>query len=382
MLITTLQELEAVYPTSQWMQIDTLKPLFLKTERTSLVNYLGLPLLKILNKQYAELVREAGGITALHIADPQEYEPKADVEVTAETLTPLTIDVLRICQEIIIYITLSDNVRILTSSLNQGGGFNTMETASYDQSSDTQLKALKDDLWHSAMKSLDALLVLLEDDALTAKQYSELWKESDYYYMHSDLIFRTSKELSHYLPIDNGRATYIRLTSGLRNAQNQFIETRIGHELVGVLCKGEKHEGASELFEVFARHIRMALANYTYIEYLRLKGTSDKNSTQSRARSEMQSDYHEYGDREMGLALNVLFQNPAEFKEIISQSSILQYEYQRHEGSTWQSYLDSVDGPSEETTSEAVSCCDCLSSTAAQRKKYDNLFDFGGLHLM
>lgn len=383
MLITTTQELEAIYPTSRWDSIDSLIPLFNKCERTKLAKYLGLPLLKVLNTQYQDILDTEGGVTALQIPNPDIYDEDDSDQAGSETLTPLTVDVLRACQEVIVYITLSNNVRILTSSLNQGGGFNMMETSDYDQSPDTQLKALKEELWNNAMDSLDALLILLEEDAISDRQYTELWQASNYFYLHSDLIFRTADELSHYLPLDGGRAAYIRLTPGLRNAQNQYVETRLGHELVQFLCKGEMPKENTELFETFSRHVRTALANYANIELLRLKGTTDKNSTQSRARSEMQNDYHEYGDREMGLALDVIFQNPKVFSEYIGGSSILQYEYKRKTGSSWQEYLSSLE-PEETPDTPADGCqCPCAGSAVmTDRRDYDGVCDLGGWHLM
>lgn len=391
MLIGTIQELEAIYPTSRWDNIDTLLPLFQKCERTKLVKYLGFPLLKLLQQQYADIVDEEGGITTLQISDPEIYDEDMDsaeiddvepgqMDNEEPVITSLTIDLIRACQEIIVYITLSNNVRILTSSLNQGGGFNMMETADYDQSSESQLKALKDELWNNAMDSLDALLIMLEEDAKSAKRYTKLWQESNYYYLHSDLIFRTADELSHYLPLDGGRAAYIRLTPGLRNAQNQYIETRIGSALVQRLCSPLPVEDATGLFDVFARHVRIALANYTNIELLRLKGTSDKNSTQSRARSEMQNDYHEYGDREMGLALDVLFNNPSVFASEISASGVLQYEYGRKMGQSWQTYLGSLEPAPEPEV--PVGGCSCECSGASERMEHDGLFDLGGWHLL
>lgn len=400
MLITTTEELEAIYPTSRWDRISKLIPLFVKTERTRLAKYLGMPLLQLLNEQYKELCEDEGGITALHIDDEYAHCPPGTVhgadadapdadasasgdeseEPTMCTQLPLVLDVLRTCQEVIVYITLSNNVRILTSSLNQGGGFNTMTTDDYDQSSDTQLKALSQELWRNAMDSLESLLLLLETDALSTHLYTDLWKQSRYYYYHQDLIFRTADEMSQYSTLDGGRERFIAVVPGIRNAQNQYITTRIGEELTKCLVTRswltDKDATAQqkELFELFARHVRLALANYVAIELLRQKASSDKNSTQSRARSEMGEDYHIQGDREIALALDVVFQHADLFGSYITDSAVLQYEYQRATHQAWQA------APSPSEPSAAQADCDC--HYRHERPQHDSVCDLGGWHVM
>lgn len=352
MLISHIEELTAIYPTSRWDNISDLLHLFSKVERSKLSKYLGLPLLTELNTEYKKLAAHPGGIT-FYIDSIQSdaaeeetvYNEQENKDVSSEIPEALTLDVLRACQEIIVYVTLSNNVRILSSSFNKGGGFNSMSTSDYDPSSDVQLKALSVELWRNAMDSLDSLLILLEQDAKENQVYTALWKQSVYYYRHSDLIFRTADELSHYINIEGGRATYIQLTPGLRNAQNQYITTHIGKTLTTMIVEDDCAED-SDIYPFFielSTHIKQALANYANIELLHLRASSEKNSAQSKTRSELESTYHDSGDREMAMAIDVIVEHPREFKKYIDEHSTLQYEYTRNTKQTWQDYLKSLD---------------------------------------
>lgn len=365
MIIRHIEEITAVYPTSQWDSLDLIKPLFLKVERTKLGKYLGFPLLSWLNSKYDSY------------ADPQTGLADIDNTGNEDKEKSLLLDVLRTSQEVIVYIALSNNVRILSSSLNQGGGFNSMTATDYEQSSDAQLKALSSELWRNAMDSLDSLLLLLEQDAKEDHILTDKWKQSSYFYMHSDLIFRTADELSNYVNIDGGRAAYIQLTPALRNIQNQNIETRIGRELTQMLIEDRCPDDnpIAPFFVEFSRHCRLALANYVNKEIIYSKiANSTKSQSKSSLVSEMSSDYHLSGDKEMSLALGIVLNHPIEFRDFISKSSTLQYEYKEMYHVSWGEYLDSVENkPSQKD--------DSLTMQQIKRKQYDAICDLGGWHL-
>lgn len=359
MIIRHIEEVTAVYPTSQWDSLDLIKPLFAKVERTKLSNYLGIQLLSWLNNRYDMLADSQTGLVAI---DDAAIEDKEDL---------LLLNVLRTSQEVVVYIALSNNVRILSSSLNQGGGFNSMTATDYEQSSDAQLKALSQELWRNAMDSLDSLLILLEQDAKEDKVLTDMWKQSNFYYMHSDLIFRTADELSNYVNIEGGRAAYIQMTPSLRNIQNQNIETRIGRELTQLLTDGSCPDinPISSFFVEFSRHCKLALANYLNVDILRNRAIKN-NTSKSSLIADMGSDCHMAGDKEIALALDIILTHPIEFKEYISNSSTLQYEFAERNKMTWQDYIK----PQEKTTEPAR-------EGRTTRRNYDAICDLGGWHL-
>lgn len=59
-----------------------------------------------------------------------------------------------------------------------------------------------------------------------------LWQESKYYYLHHDLLFPTCSVLEQYLSVHDNRDKFIRLLPDLRYIQDEYIADVFGDELI------------------------------------------------------------------------------------------------------------------------------------------------------
>ncbi len=113
-----------------------------------------------------------------------------------------------------------------------------------------------------AMVSLNNLLLLLEDwakltlpmpidntttDEPTAPTEEEriaeieeilnLWKQSEYYYLHHDLLIPTCATLRQHLDTFTNRDKFIRLIPDLRFIQNEYIEEAFGEDFIAEMLQ-------------------------------------------------------------------------------------------------------------------------------------------------
>lgn len=64
------------------------------------------------------------------------------------------------------------------------------------------------------------------------EEISVLWQESQYYYLHHDLLIATCANLQHYLDIYESREKFIRLLPDLHFIQDEYISEAIGEDTV------------------------------------------------------------------------------------------------------------------------------------------------------
>lgn len=257
MLITTENELLSLMPTARWKQPGELYGYLEEEERVTLEPLLGAALYKHLLKEYERLKETYVDITATTIkptgkARQNPILPYADVteklndiqdgmpydssdgtdvydDVPEEDL--LTVQLIRICQQIEFYKMLSHKTGLLNVSLNAGGGMNRVSADGYDTATDSDVERATRDAFKSAGRSIDTLLLFLEDDAKGNRLFTEMWSEADAFYLHKDLLFQTARVLKEYLDID-GRMEYVRLVRDIRFCQNTYLKPRIGAKLL------------------------------------------------------------------------------------------------------------------------------------------------------
>ena len=217
MLITSDKELKAIYPSSQIKSIGNLLSTFEDVERNTLCNILGMSLYDQMLTDYRELLDLHNGIWADCIDQPDDK-----------------VFIIRACQSVIVFHALDDNVGILSSSLNMIGGFNRAETENYEGIDKDLRRDLKNDLYRRKLKSIETLLCLLEEDAHRNRIYTELWKESQYYYYQSRLLLPSARSMHPYfMNLGNEpHARFVSLIPYLFKAQDLSIGNRIGQELL------------------------------------------------------------------------------------------------------------------------------------------------------
>lgn len=222
MLFSTIQEINHIIPTSKFAKLDNLISRLNAEEMSSLYPLVGMSLLQKLNEDYASISENKANLWS-------------NESRSAEDNTKVII--LRTAQEILLYSYLANHSAILQSSFNMGGGWNSPSTADFDALDNKGNDRLDKDLWHSARRSKENLLLYLEMDARNGKVYTELWQQSDYYYQHQDLLFTTPSELHpQYINLgDTPHLNFQAYISILHDCQDGYIAGTIGYPLLQAL---------------------------------------------------------------------------------------------------------------------------------------------------
>ena len=214
MLITTPEELRLLLPSSK-ITANDLKdflPSIEEEEQTGLVPILGQELYdQINNTDYPELKSS--------ILDPV----KRSADTKAKIIT--------ICQRIAFFRMLANKASIFAVSFNRGAGLSKLSADSYEPASEKEIQEYNKAVWRTVCNSVETLLLTLERDARTDKTYTDLWKKSDYFYFHGDLLFSTAQEMKPFFPITD-RSEYIKLIPDIRLVQISNIESRLGSDIV------------------------------------------------------------------------------------------------------------------------------------------------------
>lgn len=337
MLFSKVEELNHIIPTSKVAKIDALLSQLEAEEMKSLYPLVGKKVLDKLTKDYTELSQaDSGGIWA-----KCERNEEDTVRVT----------ILRTAQEVLLYSFLANHSAILQNSFNLGGGWNSPSTGDYEALDSKANERLDKDLWHSARRAKENLLLFLEMDAREKQVYTELWKESDYYYQHSELLFTTASEL-HPLYINLGDCPHIafqQYVSILHDCQDGYIAGTIGYTLLQELIDrkynaADKTEDSTseeeqpisnartnspqtpeqpstdeaataQIWKSIDRHIRMALANFANYEKDGAKHDHLRNRGQS----------------QLSIATRIILQNYEVFHHLLEDSPLYRPDFKKEE---------------------------------------------------
>lgn len=125
-------------------------------------------------------------------------------------------------------------------------GVNVTTSNDYDSADSKLIDKGANAFRKEAMVALNNLLVMLEgwaeddsttDNAESAETDSKteivtLWKQSKYYYLHSDLLIPTCADLQRYIDIYENRDKFIRLLPDLHFVQDEYVTDFVGEELL------------------------------------------------------------------------------------------------------------------------------------------------------
>jgi hypothetical protein len=240
---------------------------------STLYPLIGKELLDQLNEDYETFRNKDGGLWSC-----AQQESKDQTRVT----------ILQTAEEVLLYSYLANHSAILQSSFNMGGGWNKPSTDNYEALDPKDNERLDKDLWHSALRAKENLLLYLEIDARNEQVYTEQWKHSDYFYLHQDLLFTTSSEL-HPLYINLGdtpHLTFQKYISTLHDCQDGYIAGTIGYTLLQALIDRKYNTTDPQPSDLSTwtkldRHIRTSLANFTAYEMGGAKNEHLRNRGQS-----------------------------------------------------------------------------------------------------
>ena len=174
---------------------------------------------------------------------------------------------LLMAQRMVTYDAMSRFAYTQALSIN-GTGINVASSDDYGTASKDLLDKGVQGYKREAMVSLNQMLVMLEGwakkmatpapiaDADTIVQPTEpkdeehkaieeislLWQESQYYYLHHDLLIATCADLQQYLDIYESREKFIRMLPDLHFIQDEYISEAIGEPMVQQLLTSTNPE--------------------------------------------------------------------------------------------------------------------------------------------
>lgn len=202
-----------------------------------------------------------------------------------------TIRLLRVIQGALVYRMLANKIYSLSTSLNLGGGANRASAGDYEPADDKHLQELRKEYYMNSRRSCDNILVMLERDAKLPdgeRMWTDMWKESDGYYLKEDLLFPTKRSIGPFIPCEHPTA-FIGLCPDIRYCQNTYIAPRMDadilYELIDVTATLTPEQ------KRLKKYLRVALAYYVLAK---------------RGSKEIRNDMLQTADSAMGTALDYL----------------------------------------------------------------------------
>ena len=241
MILSTTKELRLHIPSNAIDEISSLQGILDNSEKDFLRDKLGDSLYNRLCEYYQT------------VSPDDFYMAVCNGENTQHPWMQL----LLMAQRMVTYDAMSRFVYTQALSIN-GTGINVASSDDYGTASKDLLDKGVQGYKREAMVSLNQMLVMLEGwakkmatpapiaDADTIEQPTEpkdeehkaieeislLWQESQYYYLHHDLLIATCADLQHYLDIYESREKFIRLLPDLHFIQDEYISEAIGEDTV------------------------------------------------------------------------------------------------------------------------------------------------------
>lgn len=251
MILSTTKELRLHIPSNAIDEISSLQGILDNSEKDFLRDKLGDSLYNRLCEYY------------LTISPDDFFMAVSNGEHSKQPWTQL----LLMAQRMVTYDAMSRFAYTQALSIN-GAGINMASSDDYGTASKDLLDKSVQGYKREAMVSLNQMLVMLEGwarkmetpapiaDADTTEplpteqegepsptepedeqhkaieEISILWQESQYYYLHHDLLIATCADLQQYLDIYESREKFIRLLPDLHFIQDEYISEAIGEDTV------------------------------------------------------------------------------------------------------------------------------------------------------
>ncbi len=258
MILSTTKELRLHIPSNAIDEISSLQGILDNSEKDFLRDKLGDSLYKRLCEYYQTI-------------SPDDFFMAVS---NGEHSKQPWMQLLLMAQRMVTYDAMSRFAYTQAISIN-GAGINMASSDDYGTASKDLLDKSVQGYKREAMVSLNQMLVMLEGwarkmetpapiaDADTTEpsptepegepsptepedeqhkaieEISVLWQESQYYYLHHDLLIATCADLQQYLDIYESREKFIRLLPDLHFIQDEYISEAIGEDTVQRLLHTE-----------------------------------------------------------------------------------------------------------------------------------------------
>lgn len=242
MILSTTKELRLHIPSNAIDEISSLQGTLDNSEKDCLRDKLGDSLYNRLCEYYQT------------VSPDDFYMAVSNGEHTQQPWMQL----LLMAQRMVVYDAMSRFAYTQALSIN-GTGINVASSEDYGAASKDLLDKGVQGYKREAMVSLNQMLVMLEgwakkmatpapiadadsteppttepkdEEHKAIEEISLLWQESQYYYLHHDLLIATCADLQHYLDIYESREKFIRLLPDLHFIQDEYISEAIGEDTV------------------------------------------------------------------------------------------------------------------------------------------------------
>ena len=242
MILSTTKELRLHIPSNAIDEISSLQGILDNSEKDFLRDKLGDSLYNRLCEYYQT------------VSPDDFYMAVCNGENTQHPWMQL----LLMAQRMVTYDAMSRFVYTQALSIN-GTGINVASSDDYGTASKDLLDKGVQGYKREAMVSLNQMLVMLEgwakkmatpapiadadsteppttepkdEEHKAIEEISLLWQESQYYYLHHDLLIATCADLQHYIDIYESREKFIRLLPDLHFIQDEYISEAIGEDTV------------------------------------------------------------------------------------------------------------------------------------------------------
>ena len=250
MLLTERKEIDIFLPTSVLESAESLLTLAADAEESYLLPVLGRPLFNHVNELYRDVA-----------LDDEWALPKNNEDV------PASHKLIRLCQEVVVYMTLANNAGLFSVSLNDAG-LNTPSSQGYEEADEKRIDRFVKDAFKKGHRAIDRLLVFLEEDAQGEEPvFTEYWKRSKYFYRNHDTLFTTALEFDRYVSIDESREWFVKLLPDIRFCQDTFLCPQVGYGLMDALIAWQTEadtldEKTSRVWRTAVQKLRQSLALY------------------------------------------------------------------------------------------------------------------------
>ena len=242
MILSTTKELRLHIPSNAIDEIGSLQGILDNSEKDFLRDKLGDSLYRQLCEYYQS------------VSPDDFYLAVTNGEHTHQPWMQLLV----LAQRMVTYDAMSRFAYTQALSIN-GTGINVASSDDYGTASKDLLDKGVQGYKREAMVSLNQMLVMLEgwarkmatpaaiaeadsteppttepkdEQHKAIEEISLLWQESQYYYLHHDLLIATCADLQHYLDIYESREKFIRLLPDLHFIQDEYISEAIGEDTV------------------------------------------------------------------------------------------------------------------------------------------------------
>ena len=292
MIISTTEELRLYAPSNAIDHFDTMAGFIDSSEHDFLEDKLGTPLYDSLQEYYNNNL----------LYNDQEQNILIDAVRKGEKLPPY-LELLSICQRVVVYDALARAIDVQAISVN-GAGVNVAVADDYNKADQAAITAYKLACIKEAHTALNRLLITLEKwtkefptpptpptSPTPPTEESEeespspssdkslivsLWRSSRYFFLCASLIIPSCEVLQEYINIYDSREKYIQMLPDLRYIQEDILESAIGEDLmayfVSVAISGTEEKLLCRIIHKMRKYVSRELESRTKV----IKTDSDR----------------------------------------------------------------------------------------------------------